>query len=105
MNDKKTNENPNQTISIERLSSLAKLSLSETEAEDARGELKKMADYTYLHLNLESDALPFSYPSCESGLREDTPYEYGFTEKILACAPATKDRYIVVPQVIEKEDG
>lgn len=104
MSDKKSNENAKQSISIERLSSLARISLSVDETETARRELKKMADYTYLHLDLEGDALPFSYSHGERALREDIPTNDENTD-ILSCAPETKDGYIVVPRVIEKEEA
>ena len=103
MSDNEKSFDSDKQIDIDRLCRLCRLSLSADECKQSAAELKKMADYTYPRLRGEGEALPFSYCSAASELREDTPADSELSELIIALAPTSSDGYVSVPEVI-KED-
>ena len=103
-------KNAPQSINIDRLASLSRLSLqSEEQRELAAAELKKMADYTYSFIGTvecKDDSLPFSYCDAVSNARDDEPVYPNAEEckKILVLSPSSDDGYITVPKIIKGDE-
>ena len=98
-----------QSINIDRLASLSRLSFENEEQKKlASDELKKMADYTYSLFDFdqsENTALPFSYCVAGAKARDDEASLPDDEEckKILALSPSNKEGYISVPKIIKGE--
>ena len=103
-------KNAPQSINIDRLASLSRLSFeNEEQRELAAAELKKMADYTYSFIDsvkCEGSSLPFSYCVANADSREDEAISPDPEEckKILALSPSNKDGYITVPKIIKGDE-
>ena len=86
-------------INIERLSDLAKLSLSDTEKESFSCDIATMATYVSSLLSdvsteHEREALSLNE------LREDTPSECDLARDILALSPSLHESLVAVPLVV-----
>ena len=101
---KNLKERASDSINIDRLATLSRLSF---ESEEQRGiaadELKKMADYTYSLIQCEDTSLPFSYCIAKTSVREDVAHMPDAEEckKILALSASAADGYITVPKIIK----
>ena len=90
---------------IKKLATLARITVSEKEAEsfaeEAQGILGYVFDVGEVSASGEGDA----HTSLVNAMREDTDAHAAgaFTEDILASAPKSKDGYIEVRKVITKE--
>ncbi len=88
-----------EDINIERLSDLARLSLSDTEKESFSCDIATMATYVSSLLSdvsaeHEREALSLD------GLREDAPAECGLASDILALSPSLHESLVAVPLVV-----
>lgn len=82
---------------------LARLSLSEEEADTLRAQLARILDYIRQLERLDTrDVVPTSH-AVDSGtpLREDVAVPFGDPEAILANAPDREDNYFRVPRILE----
>ncbi len=97
----------NNKIDARVLASLARISLTDEEAEKISTDFPNMAEYTYSLLEKGEDSLPFSYEYLydhEPRLRDDTPRESELADEILANAASKDGRYISVPCVIKEDE-
>jgi len=92
---------------VERIADLARLSLSEAEAEQMAGDLATILEYVETLSGLDTQGveptahvLPLATP-----LREDEPRPGLPAERALAGAPRTAEGAFLVPAVIEGEEG
>lgn len=91
---------------VERVASLARLSLSEEEVARVRADLDRILEYVMLLGQLDtSDVEPTSHVMpLETPLREDRPEPPMDPELAVANAPEHDGYAFVVPKVIEDED-
>lgn len=95
---------------MEYIAILAKLSLSEEEAEEAKQDMEQMLDYIDKLKELDTEGVePVSHTfQMENVFREDIVRAYaGGREKILENAPEVRNGSFVVPKTIGAagEDG
>ncbi len=98
-------EKTSSVLHINRLATLSRLNISESECESVSRELKLTADYIYPRLQGTGNALPFSaLRPCHSTeeLREDTPCLP--TLSATSLAPDSREGFVCVPQVIIEEE-
>ena len=86
-------------IDIERLSDLARLSLSDTEKESFSCDIATMATYVSSLLSDVSAEHEREARSLDE-LREDTPAECDCAHDILALSPSLKSDLVTVPLVV-----
>lgn len=87
---------------MERVSILAKLELSEAEKEKAKNDMEQLIDYIDKLNELNTEGIePMShvFPVCNK-FREDVVENQDMHEKMLANAPQKKDESYVVPKTI-----
>ena len=87
---------------VQRLAKLARISLSQEEADALRHDLNTLLDYVAqldtldtAHVQPTFHAIPLTHP-----LREDIPAQALSHEAITRNAPALRDGQFVVPKVI-----
>lgn len=86
-------------IDIERLSSLSKLSLTDSEKESFSCDIASAANYICSLLeDVEADYEREALALCE--LREDTPSPCDAADAILSLSPDGEDRYVRVPRAV-----
>jgi aspartyl/glutamyl-tRNA(Asn/Gln) amidotransferase C subunit len=94
-----------EDINIERLSDLARLSLSDTEKESFSCDIATMATYVSSLLSDVSAEHEREALSLDE-LREDTPAECGLESDILALSPSLHESLVAVPLVVgEGKEG
>ncbi len=89
---------------LQRLEKLSMLKISDDRREEMIKELEKIVGFVDILSELETGELDPSFSTLEGGtpMREDTPCEDPeIREIILKNAPAAKDDYFVVPNIIE----
>jgi len=88
---------------IDYVSILAKLELSNEEKEQAKKDMASMLDYIDKMNELDTDGVePMSHViSSENVMREDIVTNGDGREKTLANAPEQKDNAFVVPKTVE----
>ncbi len=87
---------------IERVSTLAKLELSDKEKEQAKCEMARMLDYFDMLNDLDTggvESLSHIFP-LNNVFREDVVVNGDDSENMLTNAPDRKDNYYKVPKVI-----
>jgi aspartyl-tRNA(Asn)/glutamyl-tRNA(Gln) amidotransferase subunit C len=92
---------------VERVAALARLSLSDAEADRLAVELEAILVYAEQLSQLATEGIPpTSHPlALETPLREDVPEPPLDPERALANAPERDGFAFVVPKVIEEEQG
>ncbi len=92
---------------VERIADLARLSLSEAEADELTRQLASILDYVEKLAEIDVDAVePTSHAiPFEMILRADEPRPGLATREALENAPAHDAETFVVPKVIEGEEG
>lgn len=88
---------------IEYISILAKLELSQEEKEQAKTDMGRMLDYIDKLNELDTEGVePMSHIfPVNNVFREDIVSESGDREAILSSAPETKDNCYKVPKTVE----
>jgi aspartyl-tRNA(Asn)/glutamyl-tRNA(Gln) amidotransferase subunit C len=91
---------------VERIAALARLSVSDAEAERLAGELEAILAYAEQLARVDtSEVEPTSHPiELPTPLREDVPEPALDPELALANAPEREGSAFVVPRVIEGEE-
>jgi aspartyl-tRNA(Asn)/glutamyl-tRNA(Gln) amidotransferase subunit C len=85
---------------IQHLAHLARLNLSQEEAQELQGELQKIIDSTQ-HLPEVGSETNNELPSL-TWLRDDTARLSGTTEELLNQGPALEDSFFLVPRTLRK---
>jgi aspartyl-tRNA(Asn)/glutamyl-tRNA(Gln) amidotransferase subunit C len=88
---------------VEHIAELARLSLSDTEKEEYRGQLSAILDYAQRLLALDTAGIPptSSVLPPQSVLREDVVRPSLPTETVLKNSSQSKDNQFQVPPVME----
>lgn len=90
-------------IEVLKIAHLARLELSDEEAELMKQELSKIIEYVNEINSAKADAENPTFQTFEKQtlMREDKPRRNSETEEILKNAPSRRDNYFSVPKVIE----
>ena len=90
---------------VEKVALLARLKFSDEEIEKFKEDLNNILDYIHKLNELETDKIPPTSHVVEMDnvFREDVVGESIPIEDVLLNAPEKKDRFFVVPKVIETE--
>jgi len=88
---------------VKRISHLARLELTDEEAQTYTEELGKILDYFSLLKEVDTkDVQPTFHPlTWDTPMREDEVRPFGDVRKILANAPVSWEGMIVVPRVVK----
>jgi aspartyl-tRNA(Asn)/glutamyl-tRNA(Gln) amidotransferase subunit C len=88
---------------VEHIAELARLTLSETEKEEYRGQLSAILDYAQRLLDLDTEGIPptSSVLPPQSVLRKDEIKASLGPETVLKNSKHTKDNQFQVPPVME----
>ncbi|OGT49381.1 MAG: hypothetical protein A3F17_00695 [Gammaproteobacteria bacterium RIFCSPHIGHO2_12_FULL_41_15] len=90
------------TINVQHLAKLAKLALSEKQAEQLQAELNHLAPMIEQIKTVNTDVEPLANPLEQKQIfRTDKVTEKNEREALSQSAPTYKDGYYLVPQVIE----
>lgn len=86
---------------VKEIAALARLDLSQEEAEMFVSQFKDILDYVSILNEVDTEFVPPAYLSTanQSVTREDRIEESVPTEEFLANAPEAKNDYIVIPRV------
>lgn len=86
---------------VKEIASLARLDLSQEEAETFVSQFKDILDYVSILNEVDTENVPPAYASSanKSVMREDVIEASVPTEDFLANAPQSKDEYVVIPRV------
>lgn len=86
---------------VDKLASLARLSLSEAEKDSIQKDLESILGYVSNLAEAPTDDLPVEDFAHKNALREDSdPEESGlYTEELLKAAPASKKNFISVKPI------
>lgn len=89
---------------VASLAALCKLSLGEGERSDMERDLCIMLRVCESLADIEGDIIPSRCVSLD-GLREDVPSDAPYDrERLLECAPLSKDGFIAVGRVLEESE-
>ena len=88
---------------VKRIARLARIAVTEDEAEHLKGELNTILDWVEQLDELDvADVEPMtSVVQVEMKKRQDVVRDGGIADQIVANAPETEDHYFVVPKVVE----
>ncbi len=91
---------------IKKLAVLARITISDKEAESFAGEAEGILGYVFDVGEVSASGEGDAHTTLTNVMREDgEPHESGtFTDKILAAAPKERDGYIEVRKVITKDE-
>ena len=86
---------------VKEIATLARLDLSQEEAEMFVSQFKDILDYVSILNEVDTENVPPAYLSAanKTMIREDVIEESVPTKDFLANAPQSKDGYIVIPRV------
>ncbi|PIR97207.1 MAG: Asp-tRNA(Asn)/Glu-tRNA(Gln) amidotransferase GatCAB subunit C [Candidatus Doudnabacteria bacterium CG10_big_fil_rev_8_21_14_0_10_41_10] len=87
---------------LEKIASLARIDLTDTEKEKLAGELSTILEYfeKLKAVDTSSVDLDLAENENENTVRKDVAYDSGIAEKILVNAPAREERFIKVKSVL-----
>lgn len=91
---------------IERVATLARLGLTEIEKEKYANQLSAILDYVDEKLKTVDTAgieSTYQMAGLTNIIREDNAENSGIAEELVACAPASRDGFIVVPKIFENK--
>lgn len=94
------------TDEIQHLADLSRITLTEQEADTLKGEVADIVDYvsTVQELSVE-DSTPACGVVCNVFRKDEITNEPGvYTEKMLKAAPAVKNGYLEVKQILQNDD-
>lgn len=88
---------------VKRIARLARIAVTEDEAEHLKGELNTILGWVEQLGELDvADVEPMtSVVQVDMKKREDIVIDGGIADQIVANAPETEDHYFVVPKVVE----
>jgi aspartyl-tRNA(Asn)/glutamyl-tRNA(Gln) amidotransferase subunit C len=88
---------------VKRIARLARIAVTEDEAEHLKGELNSILGWVEQLGELDVDGVEpmTSVVEVEMKKRSDAVTDGGIAEDIVANAPETEDHYFVVPKVVE----
>ncbi len=88
---------------VKRIARLARIAVTEDEAEHLKGELNTILGWVEQLGELDvADVEPMtSVVQVDMKKREDIVSDGGIADQIVANAPETEDHYFVVPKVVE----
>jgi aspartyl-tRNA(Asn)/glutamyl-tRNA(Gln) amidotransferase subunit C len=88
---------------VRRIAHLARIAVAEEEVEHLKGELNAMLAFVeqLSEVNIEGIEPMTSVTPMAMKKRADVVTDGGISDDILKNAPATEDRYFVVPKVVE----
>ncbi|MCT4655361.1 MAG: Asp-tRNA(Asn)/Glu-tRNA(Gln) amidotransferase subunit GatC [Cohaesibacter sp.] len=88
---------------VKRVARLARLSVTDDEAESLKGELNSILDWVELlnEVDVENVAPMTSVVTQEMRKRADGVTDGGYASVVTSNAPAHEDNYFMVPKVIE----
>jgi aspartyl-tRNA(Asn)/glutamyl-tRNA(Gln) amidotransferase subunit C len=88
---------------VKRVARLARMSVTEDEAENLKGELNSILDWVELLNEVDvADVEPMtSVVTQEMKKRDDVITDGNYADRVVSNAPASEDNYFMVPKVIE----
>jgi aspartyl-tRNA(Asn)/glutamyl-tRNA(Gln) amidotransferase subunit C len=88
---------------VRRIAHLARIAVAEEEVEHLKGELNSILAFVeqLSEVNVEGVEPMTSVTPMAMKMRADVVTDGGIPDDILKNAPATEDRYFVVPKVVE----
>ena len=88
---------------VKRVARLARMSVTEDEAENLKGELNSILDWVELLNEVDvADVEPMtSVVTQEMKKRDDVITDGNCADRVVSNAPASEDNYFMVPKVIE----
>nr|WP_319513145.1 Asp-tRNA(Asn)/Glu-tRNA(Gln) amidotransferase subunit GatC [uncultured Cohaesibacter sp.] len=88
---------------VKRVARLARLSVTEEEAESLKGELNSILNWVELlnEVDVEGVDPMTSVVTQEMKKRDDVVTDGNYADRVVSNAPATEDNYFMVPKVIE----
>ena len=88
---------------VKRVARLARLSVTEDEAENLKGELNSILDWVELLNEVDVDGVvPMTaVVDQEMKKRDDVINDGDYADRVTSNAPASEDNYFMVPKVIE----
>lgn len=88
---------------VKRIARLARIAVTEEEAEGLQGELNSILGWVEQlgELDVEGVEPMTAVVQVEMKKRRDTVTDGGIPDQIVANAPETEDHYFVVPKVVE----
>ena len=91
------------TATVRRIAHLARVAITDDEAEGLRGELNAILAFVARleEVDVNGVAPMTSVTPMALKAREDVVTDGGIVDKIVANAPATQDHFFLVPKVVE----
>lgn len=88
---------------VKRVARLARLSVTEEEADSLKGELNSILDWVEMLNEVDVDAVAplTSVVTQEMKKRTDVINDGGYADRVVKNAPQSEDNYFMVPKVIE----
>lgn len=88
---------------VKRVARLARLSVTEDEAESLKGELNSILDWVEMLNEVDVDNVSplTSVVTQEMKKRDDVISDGNYADKVVNNAPISEDNYFMVPKVIE----
>ncbi|PLW77321.1 Asp-tRNA(Asn)/Glu-tRNA(Gln) amidotransferase subunit GatC [Cohaesibacter celericrescens] len=88
---------------VKRVARLARLSVTEDEAENLKGELNSILNWVEMlnEVDVEGVQPMTSVVNQEMRKRKDAVTDGNYADRIVANAPMSEDNYFMVPKVIE----
>lgn len=88
---------------VKRVARLARLSVTEDEAENLKGELNSILDWVEMlnEVDVENVDPMTAVVTQEMKKRDDVISDGGYADRVVSNAPQHEDNYFMVPKVIE----
>ena len=88
---------------VKRVARLARLSVTEEEAESLKGELNSILDWVEMlnEVDVDNVAPLTSVVTQEMKKRNDVINDGHYADRVVSNAPQSEDNYFMVPKVIE----
>ncbi len=88
---------------VKRVARLARLSVTEEEAESLKGELNSILNWVELLNEVDVDGVDpmTSVVTQKMKKRDDVVTDGNYADRVVSNAPASEDNYFMVPKVIE----
>ncbi len=88
---------------VKRVARLARLSVTEEEADSLKGELNSILDWVEMLNEVDVDAVAplTSVVTQEMKKRSDVINDGDYADRVVKNAPQSEDNYFMVPKVIE----
>ncbi len=88
---------------VRRIAHLARIAVADHEVEHLRGEINNMLAFVEQlnEVNVDGVEPTASVEDMKLKMRDDKVSDGGYSERVLANAPATDDGFFLVPKVVE----